>query len=93
MKDLTVILPRDILLLMPVRVIETIDIKRLDILDEKGNVDESLMPALSDIEIKGMYELLTLSRTFDHHALSLQREGRMGTYASIFGQEASQIGS
>ncbi|MBI5212309.1 MAG: pyruvate dehydrogenase (acetyl-transferring) E1 component subunit alpha [Nitrospirae bacterium] len=78
---------------MPERIIETFDIKRLEILDEKGNVDESLMPSLSDPEIRRMYEALTLARTFDHHALSLQREGRMGTYASILGQEASQIGS
>ncbi len=84
---------RAILLLMPEIIIETFNIKRIDILDEKGNADKSLMPALSDPEIKRMYEVLTLARTFDHHALSLQREGRMGTYASILGQEASQIGS
>ncbi len=78
---------------MPERIIESFNIKRLDILDENGNADESLTPSLSDSEIKRIYELLILSRTFDHHALSLQREGRMGTYASILGQEASQIGS
>lgn len=78
---------------MPERIIESFNIKRLDILDENGKVDDSLMPSLSDSEIKKIYELLILSRTFDHHALNLQREGRMGTYASILGQEASQIGS
>jgi pyruvate dehydrogenase E1 component alpha subunit len=51
------------------------------------------MPPLSDEQIKKMYELLVLSRTFDQRALNLQREGRLGTYASILGQEASQIGS
>jgi pyruvate dehydrogenase E1 component alpha subunit len=40
-----------------------------------------------------MYEFLVLSRTFDERSLSLQREGRLGTYPSILGQEASQIGS
>lgn len=78
---------------MPENIIETFGIRHLDILDEKGNVDESLMPPLSDIDIKRMYELLILSRVFDHRALNLQREGRLGTYASILGQEASQIGS
>jgi pyruvate dehydrogenase E2 component (dihydrolipoamide acetyltransferase) len=29
-----------------------------------------------------MYELLVLSRTFDQRALNLQREGRLGTYAT-----------
>jgi pyruvate dehydrogenase E1 component alpha subunit len=40
-----------------------------------------------------MYELLVLSRTFDQRALNLQREGRLGTYPSMLGQEASQVGS
>jgi len=78
---------------MPRNVIESFNVMRLDILDEKGNVDESLMPPLSDAQIREIYELLVLSRTFDHRALNLQREGRIGTYASILGQEASQIGT
>lgn len=60
---------------------------------KKGNADESLMPSLSDADIKMMYELLVLSRTFDHQALNLQREGRLGSYAPILGQEAAQVGS
>jgi len=32
------------------------------------------MPSLSQNEIIKMYELLVLSRTFDHRALDLQRE-------------------
>lgn len=78
---------------MPERIIESFNVKYLDILDENGNVDESLMPSLSVEDIKRLYELLVLSRTFDHRALDLQREGRLGTYAPILGQEASQIGS
>lgn len=78
---------------MPEKTIETYSIKYLQILDEKGDHDDSLMPRLLDSDIKRIYELFILSRTFDHHALSLQREGRIGTYASILGQEASQIGS
>ena len=78
---------------MPEKIIESCNVKRLEILDEKGNADESLMPPLSGEQIKKMYELLILSRTFDQRALNLQREGRLGTYASILGQEASQIGS
>lgn len=78
---------------MPEKIIESCNVKRLEVLDEKGNVDESLMPSLSDEQIKKMYELLILSRTFDQRALNLQREGRLGTYASILGREASQIES
>jgi len=78
---------------MPEKVIGSFQVKRLDILDEKGNADISLMPSLSEAYIRRMYELLVLSRTFDGFALNLQREGRLGTYASIAGQEASQVGT
>ncbi|HXX53362.1 MAG TPA: thiamine pyrophosphate-dependent enzyme, partial [Thermodesulfovibrionales bacterium] len=78
---------------MPERVITGFEVKRLDVLDEQGTADDSVMPVLSDDDIRKIYELLVLSRTFDQRALNLQREGRIGTYASIFGQEASQIGS
>lgn len=78
---------------MPEKTIESISVKRLEILAPNGDADSSLMPALSDSDIKRMYELLILARTFDERALNLQREGRLGTYAPILGQEASQIGS
>lgn len=78
---------------MPEKVIDSFNVRRLDILDEKGDADTALMPSMSEAYIRRMYELLVLSRTFDHFALDLQREGRLGTYASILGQEASQIGS
>jgi pyruvate dehydrogenase E1 component alpha subunit len=78
---------------MPEKVIESFQVKRIDILDEEGNADESLMPSLPDADILRIYELLLLSRIFDHYALNLQREGRLGTYAPFLGQEASQVGS
>jgi pyruvate dehydrogenase E1 component alpha subunit len=78
---------------MAERIIESFQIKRIEILDEGGNVDESLMPSLSDTDIRRIYELLILARTFDQRALQLQREGRLGTYAPILGQEACQVGS
>ena len=78
---------------MPERVIKTFDVKRLEILDESGTADESLMPSIEEGDIRRIYELMTLSRIFDERALSLQREGRIGTYPSILGQEAAQVGS
>jgi len=78
---------------MPEKILESFEVKRLDILDDKGNADISLLPALTDEELKRMYETLVLARTFDQRALNLQREGRLGTYPSIMGQEASQVGS
>jgi pyruvate dehydrogenase E1 component alpha subunit len=78
---------------MPRAVIETFSVTRLDILDREGNIDEALLPPLSREDTLRLYELLVLSRAFDGRALSLQREGRIGTYPSILGQEAAQVGS
>ena len=78
---------------MPRKTIETFNIDYIQILNENGETDYSLMPAISEDEIKRMYEMCLFARTFDKRALNLQREGRIGTYAPIRGQEASQIGS
>lgn len=78
---------------MPEEIIETFSVRFLSIMDQEGNIDNSLMPSLTPDDIKRLYELMVLSRAFDQRALSLQREGRLGTYAPIIGQEASQIGS
>lgn len=68
------------------------EVKRLAVLDEKGN-EISPAPSLPEEELKRMYRLLILARAFDQRALTLQREGRLGTYPSILGQEASELGS
>jgi pyruvate dehydrogenase E1 component subunit alpha len=78
---------------LPERILETFQVKQLRVLDEQGNADPALAPPLNDEKLKRMYELLVLSRTFDQRALNLQREGRLGTYPSFLGQEASQVGS
>lgn len=78
---------------MPKKTIEKFKIEWLQILDEHGNCDEELRPSLRDAEIKKLYQWMVLARTLDEKAVKLQREGRLGTYASILGQEASQIGS
>jgi pyruvate dehydrogenase E1 component alpha subunit len=78
---------------MPKKVIETFQVESLQILDEEGNCDETLRPPLDNQQVKSLYEWMILARTFDEKAFKLQREGRLGTYASILGQEAAQIGS
>lgn len=71
-----------------------IKLDMLQILNEDGKiVNTREMPQLKNEDIKRMYELMVLARVFDDVALKLQREGRMLTYASLLGQEASQIGS
>ncbi|APX97455.1 pyruvate dehydrogenase (acetyl-transferring) E1 component subunit alpha [Natronorubrum daqingense] len=67
---------------------------RVQILDESGRVLEGAdVPDLTDEELVQMYEQMCLIRHFDERAVSLQRQGRMGTYPPLSGQEASQIAS
>lgn len=68
-------------------------IDRLEILNPQGDADTALLPSLSDSQFLQLYELLQLTRMADERALSLQREGRLGTFPSSLGQEASQVGS
>lgn len=78
---------------MSKEIIEKFEVNCLKILDEKGNIDKTLMPPLLDDDFKKLFEIIILSRQFDQRAIALHAEGRLGTYASILGQEASQIGS
>ena len=67
---------------------------KVQILDEDGTVvDGATVPDLSDDELVEIYRYLKLGRHFDQRAVSLQRQGRMGTYPPMSGQEASQVGS
>lgn len=61
------------------------------ILREDGRVNEEL--ELTEEELRKLYYLMVLSRTFDERCLKLQRQGRVGTFAPISGQEAAQVGS
>ena len=64
------------------------------IIDEEGQLrDGAEVPDLSDEELLEMYRELLLGRHFDRRAVSLQRQGRMGTYPPMAGQEAAQVGS
>ena len=78
---------------MPKTLAKDFRIEWLQILDEHGNCDQSLLPSFSDEQIKVLYENLVFARAFDEKAFKLQREGRLGTYASILGQEAAQVAS
>lgn len=60
---------------------------------EDGTPDQELMPDVSEDTIKEMYHLMVLARTFDEKLFTLQRSGRIGTYAQVKGQEAAQVGS
>ncbi|NUC70810.1 pyruvate dehydrogenase (acetyl-transferring) E1 component subunit alpha [Haloterrigena sp. SYSU A558-1] len=67
---------------------------RIRVLDADGTiVAPELEPDLADETLRSIYRDMRFSRRFDERMISLQRQGRLGTYASLAGQEGSQIGS
>ncbi len=71
---------------------EQFSLTPLHILNQDGSTVGKIPPLTTD-QIKEMYRFMILSRAFDDAALKLQRQGRLGTYASVRGQEACQVGS
>ena len=67
---------------------------RVQILEEDGSIREGAeVPDLSDERLVELYRDMRLARRFDERAVSLQRQGRMGTYPPLSGQEGAQVGS
>jgi pyruvate dehydrogenase E1 component alpha subunit len=48
---------------------------------------------LTTDEIKALYRDLVIVRRIDTEAIALQRQGELGIWASLLGQEAAQVGS
>jgi len=79
---------------MPRTVLEPrFQVEYLSILDSDGNLDTALEPKLSDDELRALYRAMVLGRRLDERMVRLQRQGRIGTFAPLKGQEASQLGS
>jgi pyruvate dehydrogenase E1 component alpha subunit len=68
-------------------------VERLSVLDSDGNLDAALEPECAPEELQRLYRAMLLGRRLDERMMRLQRQGRIGTFAPIKGQEASQIGS
>ncbi len=77
---------------MPRKTIYEARTERLEILGMNGRVDQALMPDLTPEQFHDLYSTMVRMRKFDEKALNLQRQGRIGTYASLRGQEAAQAG-
>jgi pyruvate dehydrogenase E1 component alpha subunit len=65
----------------------------LSILDEDGGFDQALAPEVSDDLLLRIHRTMLLARRLDERMLKLQRQGRIGTFAPVTGQEAAQIGA
>lgn len=64
------------------------------LMDENGNLtNEKYLSKITKELTETFYKNMLRIRTFDKKAISLQRQGRIGTYAPFEGQEASQVGS
>jgi 2-oxoisovalerate dehydrogenase E1 component alpha subunit len=62
-------------------------------LDAEGRPTGPLPEFAKDpTELTRMYRLMTLVRAFDTKAINLQRTGKLGTYASCLGHEATHVG-
>jgi pyruvate dehydrogenase E1 component alpha subunit len=68
-------------------------VEHLSILDEEGELDEELDPELDPEELHRLYRCMVRARRFDELLLEWQRGGRIGTFAPVAGQEASQVGA
>jgi pyruvate dehydrogenase E1 component alpha subunit len=55
--------------------------------------DGPLPDGLSEKDLVELFRWLVLLRTFDERAVALQRQGRLGTYALYWGEEATQAGA
>jgi pyruvate dehydrogenase E1 component alpha subunit len=79
---------------MPRTVLEPrFQVEYLSILDSDGNLDSSLEPEIAPADLKKLYRAMLLGRRLDERMIRLQRQGRIGTFAPIKGQEASQVGA
>jgi 2-oxoisovalerate dehydrogenase E1 component alpha subunit len=75
------------------RVIARFEIRRRSYLGPDGSILAPLPDFASETElIVSFYRAMMLARAFDLKAVSLQRTGRLGTYAVSLGQEAAAVG-
>jgi len=70
------------------------DISPLSVLALDGSIEhEEKMPNLSDDQLRELMRRMVFTRTWDERAINLGRQGRLGFYAPVSGQEASMVGS
>lgn len=66
----------------------------VQILNDDGTVrEDATVPDIPDETLIGIYRDMVLARHLDERVISLQRQGRIGTYTPLAGQEGAQIGS
>ncbi|GIO59283.1 MULTISPECIES: pyruvate dehydrogenase (acetyl-transferring) E1 component subunit alpha [Paenibacillus] len=72
----------------------TEEVEALSVLSPDGEiVNEAKMPKLTDDQLKEIMYRMVFTRTWDDRAVNLGRQGRLGFYAPVSGQEATMVGS
>ena len=61
-------------------------------LDANGKLKKGVKAPMSDDQTLEALRIMILGRSFDEKSFSLQRQGRIGTFAPLIGQEASILG-
>ncbi len=73
--------------------VASFEIRHRRFLDENGEPVAALPASAAEPEfLKALYRAMSLTRAFDAKCVSLQRTGRLGTYATSLGQEAVPVG-
>ncbi|MEM7254127.1 MAG: pyruvate dehydrogenase (acetyl-transferring) E1 component subunit alpha [Pseudomonadota bacterium] len=68
-------------------------VKPIQLLDPDGQLIDDASPGLDDDAVLEALRYMMLGRSFDTKSFSLQRQGKLGTFAPLHGQEASIVGS
>ncbi|CAH0121417.1 MULTISPECIES: pyruvate dehydrogenase (acetyl-transferring) E1 component subunit alpha [unclassified Paenibacillus] len=69
-------------------------VEALSVLSPDGEIiNKAKMPKLSDDQLKEIMYRMVFTRTWDERAVNLGRQGRLGFYAPVSGQEATMVGS
>jgi pyruvate dehydrogenase E1 component alpha subunit len=75
------------------KVVATYEIEYLQYLGPDGKLVAELPPAFRDARaLLPLFKQMLFVRVFDTKAIALQRTGKLGTYASCLGHEATHIG-
>lgn len=69
------------------------ELEFLTLLDESGTIAEGEEIGIDDDRLGAMHRVMLTARKLDARLLKLQRQGRIGTFAPVEGQEAAQVGS
>jgi 2-oxoisovalerate dehydrogenase E1 component alpha subunit len=67
----------------------------VQLLDDQGVLREveGYPLDLHERDFRALYRFMVLARRVDKQAINLQRQGQLGVYASLLGQEAAQVGA